>query len=149
MLSHSGLVWSYGSHRLVELPMWDGNGKAGRAVSQHWILELKIIQARNVRKYGTLIQLAWLRDNVSDTRQYNPLLIFHVLGVLDVCRLINYDTEQDPSQGSMTSRGIYSRIPLLARNEVKTSSPDVLHSSKVLCHRSRALEFVFPGCIFS
>src|SRR2546423_6050148 len=78
-----------GSHRLVELPMWDGNGKAGRADSQHWILELKIIQARNVRK------LAWLRDNVSDTRQYNPLLIFHVLGVLDVCRLINYGTEHD------------------------------------------------------
>src|SRR5436305_14983089 len=88
---------------------------AKRAVqirSQRWILELKIIQARNVRK------LAWLRDNVSDTRQYNSLLIFHVLGVLDVCRLINYCTEHDPSQGSMTSRCIYRRIHLLARNAV-------------------------------
>jgi hypothetical protein len=45
--------------------------------------------------------------------------------------------------------GIYSRIPLLARTEVKTSSLDVLRSSNVLCHRSGALQFVFQGFIFS
>jgi hypothetical protein len=142
MLGHSGLVWSYGSHRLVELPTLDGNGKAGCAVSP--TLDLGIDD-----NAGTECQETWHTHTIGLVRRQYPLLIFHVLGALDVCRRVNYDTEHDPSQRSMMSRGIYNRIPLLVRNEVKTRSLDVLHSSKVLCHRSRALQFVFPGCIFS